>query len=170
MSLGPKNPLNPPQELNRLSFYFYAHRYNNKGAHVRQNLTATDSKTTVLLRVASYLGRPQKVVAVADARAELRRTLELAAKGSVVLTNNGEPAAAVVPFSTLVDMRRALLHFLVEEMGASFALSRQCFRARRKDASLSSEEELEKLVGEALKAARRREKSIKKKPDSRTKR
>ena len=57
-----------------------------------------DEKAAALLRVASYLGRPQQFMAIADARAKMRRTLELAAKGSVVLTTHGEPAAAVVPF------------------------------------------------------------------------
>src|SRR6266704_1626643 len=116
----------------------------------------TDDKAATLLRVASYLGRPQKFMAVGDASAEMRRTLELATKGSVVLTTHGEPEAAVVPFTTLEDMRRALLHLLVEEMGSSFALSGERLRPQRKDAPESSEEELEALVGAALKKARRR--------------
>ena len=49
-------------------------------------------------------------MAEAEARAEMRRTLEMVAKGSVVLTTHGEPEAAVVPFTTLEDMRCALLH------------------------------------------------------------
>ena len=86
---------------------------------------------------------------VADARAEMRRTLQMVAKGSVVLTTHGEPEAAVVPFTTLEDMRRALLHLLVEERGASFARSQKRVRSQRKNvsASTTSEEELEKLVG-----------------------
>jgi antitoxin (DNA-binding transcriptional repressor) of toxin-antitoxin stability system len=123
---------------------------------MRHNLTNSNENAAALLRVASYLGRPQKFMAVGDARAEMRRTLELAAKGSVVLTTHGEPEAAVVPFTTLEDMRRALLHLLVEEMGSSFALSRERLRPQRKDVPASSEEELETLVGEALKKARRR--------------
>ncbi|MBA3572509.1 MAG: hypothetical protein H0W34_11165 [Pyrinomonadaceae bacterium] len=134
----------------------YAHLYNTVGGDMKQNLTTTDDKAAALLRVASYLGRPQKFMAVADARAEMRRTLELAAKGSVVLTTHGEPEAAVVPFTTLEDMRRALLHLLVEEMGSSFARSQKRARSQRADVPASSEEELEALVGEAVKKARRR--------------
>src|SRR5713226_9680441 len=119
-------------------------------------VTSTDDQATALLRVASYLGRPQKFMAVGDARAELRRTLELAAKGSVVLTTHGEPEAAVVPFTTLEDMRRALLHLLVEEMGSSFERTQARARSQKRDAPAASEEELEALVGEAVKKARRR--------------
>ena len=115
-----------------------------------------DDKAAALMRVASYLGRPQKFMPVADARAEMRRTLELVAKGSVVLTTHGEPEAAVVPFTTLEDMRRALLHLLVEEMGSSLARSKERARSQRGDVPESSEEELEALVGEAVKKARRR--------------
>jgi len=57
----------------------------------------TDDKAAALLRVASYFGRPQSFIPVAGASAEMRRTLELASKGSVVLTTHGEPVAAVVP-------------------------------------------------------------------------
>jgi antitoxin (DNA-binding transcriptional repressor) of toxin-antitoxin stability system len=123
---------------------------------MKNELSNSNDKAAALLRVASYLGRPQKFMAVGDARAEMRRTLALAAKGSVVLTTHGEPEAAVVPFATLEDMRRALLHLLVEEMGSSFALSRERLQPQRKDALASSEEELKTLVGEALKKARRR--------------
>lgn len=125
---------------------------------MKQDMTNADDRAAALLRVASYLGRPQKFMPVADARAEMRRTLELVAKGSVVLTTHGEPEAAVVPFTTLEDMRRALLHLLVEEMGSSFARSQKRVRSQRKDlpASKSSEEELEKLVGEIVRGARRR--------------
>jgi antitoxin (DNA-binding transcriptional repressor) of toxin-antitoxin stability system len=122
---------------------------------MKQNLSITNDKAAALVRVASYLSRPQKFMAVADARAEMRRTLELAAKGSVVLTTHGEPEAAVVPFTTLEDMRRALLHLLVEEMGSSFARSKERARSQG-DVPASSEEELEALVGEAVKKARRR--------------
>ena len=93
---------------------------------------------------------------IADARAEMRRTLELAAKGSVVLTTHGEPAAAVVPFTTLEDMRRALLHLLVDEMGASFERSQERARSQKSNVPAITEEELEALVGEAVKKARRR--------------
>src|SRR5213592_1232973 len=108
----------------------------------------TEDKTAALLRVASYLGRPQKFMPVGDARAEMRRTLELAAKGSVVLTTHGEPAA-VVPFTTLEDMRRALSHLLVEEIGSSFERSQERARSQSRDVPATSEEELQSLVGEA---------------------
>ena len=122
---------------------------------MRQEVT-TDDKAGALMRVASYLGRPQKFMPVGDARAEMRRTLELVAKGSVVLTTHGEPAAAVVPFTTLEDMRRALLHLLVEEIGASFERAQESARSQRGDTPATSEEELEALVGEAVKKARKR--------------
>ena len=115
-----------------------------------------DDKAAALLRVASYLGRPQKFMPVGDARAEMRRTLELVAKGSVVLTTHGEPAAAVVPFTTLEDMRGALLHLLVEEMGSSLERTQERARSQRGDVPATSEEELETLVGKAVKKARRR--------------
>src|SRR5437660_12894177 len=116
---------------------------------------STDENTAALLRVASYLGRPSKLMPIADARAEMRRTLELATKGSVVLTTHGEPAAAVVPFTTLEDMRSALLHLLVEEIGSRFERSQETARSQRGDVPATSEEELEALVGEAVKRARR---------------
>ena len=122
---------------------------------MRQEVT-TDDKAAALLRVASYLGRPQKFMPVGDARAEMRRTLELAAKGSVVLTTHGEPAAAVVPFTTLEDMRGALLHLLVEEIGSSFERSQERAGSQKRNVPATSEEELEALVGEAVKKARRR--------------
>src|SRR5882672_11333549 len=122
------------------------------GDHMKSNVTSTDDQAAALLRVASYLGRPQKFMAVADARAEMRRTLEMVAKGSVVLTTHGEPEAAVVAFTTLEDMRRALLHLLVDEMGSSFARSQKSVRSQRKHVptSASNEEGTEKLVGEVL--------------------
>jgi antitoxin (DNA-binding transcriptional repressor) of toxin-antitoxin stability system len=96
--------------------------------------------------------RPQKFMAVADARAEMRRTLEMVAKGSVVLTTHGEPEVAVVPFTILEEMRRALLHLLVDEMGSSFARSQKSVRSQRKHVptSASNEEGTEKLIGEVL--------------------
>ena len=123
---------------------------------MKRHADFADDKSAALLRVASYLGRPQKFMAVGDARAEMRRTLELATKGSVVLTTHGEPEAAVVPFTTLEDMRRALLHLLVEEMGSSFARSKERAQSQRGDVPASSEEELQALVGEVVKKARRR--------------
>jgi antitoxin (DNA-binding transcriptional repressor) of toxin-antitoxin stability system len=104
------------------------------------------------LRVASYLGRPQRFIPVADARAEMRRTLKMVAKGSIVLTIDGEPEAAIVPFTTLEDMRRILLPLLVQEMDSSFASAQNSVRSPREDvpAFTTGEEELEKLVGETV--------------------
>lgn len=133
---------------------------------MREELTTND-KAAALLRVAAYLGRPRKFMPVGDARAEMRRTLELAAKGSVVLTTHGEPAAAVVSFTTLEDIRRALLHALVEEIGSSFERSRKRARSQGRDVPVTSEEELEALVAEAVKNARKRNgKSSRKTPRS----
>lgn len=115
-----------------------------------------EDKAASLLRIASYLSRPQKFMAVADARSEMRRTLEMAAEGSVVLTTHGEPEAAVVPFTTLEDMRRALLHLLVGEMESSFIRTQERAREGQDEAPPTSEEEIETLVGEALRGARRR--------------
>jgi len=72
----------------------------------------------------------------------------------VVLTSHGEPAAAVVPFTTLEDMRRALLHLLVAEMDATFAHSQHRLKSRRQEPEPSTEEDIETLVGEALRRAR----------------
>lgn len=84
-----------------------------------------------LLRVASYLGRPQKFIPFADAQAEMRRTMELVSKGSVVLTTRGDSEVAVVPFTTLEDMRRALRHLLIEEMESSLEHSKKRVRSQR---------------------------------------
>ena len=116
---------------------------------------ATDERAAALLRVAAYLSRPQKFMAVGEARAEMRRTLELAEEGSVVLTTHGEPEAALVPFATLEDMRRALMQLLVSEMEASFARARERVREEGVDAEATDEEELGSLVGEAVRTARR---------------
>lgn len=123
---------------------------------MKQDLNSADAKAAALLRVASYLGRPQTFLTVANARAEMRRMLEMAAEGSVVLTTHGEPEAAVVPFTTLEDMRRALVDLLVAEMESRFAHSRESLGSRRKDVPTSGDDELETLVGEAVRGARRR--------------
>lgn len=130
-----------------------------RGDSMKQDLSPSDDKAAALLRVVSYLGRPQKFMPVAEARAEMRRTMDLVSKGSVVLTMHGEPEAAVVPFTTLEDMKRALLHLLVEEMSSSLALSKERVRSQRREPIETSEEELEALVGEAIKKARRRKSS-----------
>src|ERR687889_467371 len=98
------------------------------------NTAAADERSAALLRVAAYLSRPQKFMAVGEARAEMRRTLEMAEEGSVVLTTHGEPEAAVVPFATLEDMRRALMQLLVSEMEASFARAQEKAREGGEDA------------------------------------
>src|SRR5215210_96310 len=129
--------------------------------------TAADERAAALLRVAAYLSRPQKFMAVGEARAELRRTLELAEEGSVVLTTHGEPEAAVVPFATLEDMRRALMQLLVSEMETSFARAQERAGAGREDAPATSDEELESLVGEAIRTARRKARTSPKRKASR---
>lgn len=130
--------------------------------------TVSDERAEALLRVASYLSQPQQFMAVGEARAELRRTLEMVEKGSVVLTTHGEPEAAVVPFATLEDMRRALMQLLVSEMEASFARTQEGqARADGKDAPETSEEELGSLVGEAVRAARRKTRTSTKRKASR---
>jgi hypothetical protein len=48
-----------------------------------------------VLRIAEYLSRPQKFMPVAEARAEMKRTLEMAEKGSVVLTAHSEPQVTI---------------------------------------------------------------------------
>lgn len=115
---------------------------------------AGDDKAGALLRVAAYLSRPQKFMAVAEARSEMRRTLKMAERGSVVLTTHGAPEAAVVPFETLEDMRRALLHLLVVEIEQSFTHLQSVTR-HDEAAPETSEEEMESLAGKALRAARR---------------
>lgn len=117
--------------------------------------SAADGRAAALLRVAAYLSRPQKFMAVGEARAEMRRTLEMAEKGSVVLTTHGEPEAAVVPFETLEDMRRALMQLLLSEMEASFARAQGRAGEGGGGVEATSEEELESLLGEAVRAGRR---------------
>lgn len=110
--------------------------------------------TLGLLKVARYLSRPQQFVAVADARAELKRTLERAEKSSVVLTSNGEPAAALVPFSTLESIRDALMQLLVNELEDSFSRA-QLKVTEESPGEPVSEEELESLTRDAVRKARR---------------
>jgi hypothetical protein len=126
-----------------------------------------DDRAAALLQVAAYLGRPQKFMAVADACAEMRRTLEMAEKGSVMLTTHGEPEATVVSFATHEDMRRALIQLLVSEMEASFTCAQERARAGGKDAPETSEAELESLVGEVIRTARQRARNSPKRKASR---
>jgi prevent-host-death family protein len=114
---------------------------------------STDSYTSALLHVAEYLSRPQQFVAVAEARAAFRHTLEQAQQASVVLTANGEPAAALVPFATLEVMRGALLHLLVQALETHFAQV-QAQVARTPPAEPTSEAELEALVDDVVRRAR----------------
>ena len=129
--------------------------------------TVADERAAALLRVASYLTRPQQFMAVGEARAEMRQTLRMAEKGSVVLTTHGEPEAAVVPFATLEDMRRALMQLLVSEMETSFARTQERAGAGIEDAPATSDEELESLVGEAIRTARRKARTSPKQKASR---
>jgi len=114
----------------------------------------TDPYTTALLRVAEYLSRTPQFVAVAEAQAAFRHTLEMAHQASVVLTTNGEPAAALVSFATLEAMRGALRHLLVEAMEASFAQA-QAQVVSAPQAEPTSEAELEALVDDVVRRARR---------------
>jgi prevent-host-death family protein len=107
----------------------------------------------MLVRIADYLSRPQQFIAVAEARAALRHTLDRAQEASVVLTNKGEPAAVIVPFTTLEAMRGALLHLLAQEMETSFRqLQTQVSSEPRGEST--SESELETLVSDAVQRSR----------------
>jgi prevent-host-death family protein len=115
-----------------------------------------ESSVAPLLQAADYLSRPQQFLAVAEARAEFRETLKKAAKHSIVLTNNGEPQAAIVPFETLEAMRGALLQLLLSEIQGSFGRMQHQITAESaqqaedgKQPEPTSEEELESLVREA---------------------
>ncbi len=154
--LGSNTELPRYQENEWPFLFLYANLYNEFQLMLMKQEATTQETATALLRVAAYLGRPQNFIPVADARAEMRRTLDLAAKGSVVLTTHGEPAAAVVSFAALVDMRHAVLHLLVDEMGASFERSQERAGSQKRNVSTPSEEELEALVGEAVRNARKR--------------
>jgi hypothetical protein len=114
----------------------------------------THSYTTTLLRVAEYLSRPQQFVAVTEAQAAFGRTLDMAHQTSVVLTTNGEPTGALVSFATLEAMRSALQHLLVEAMETSFTQV-QAQVASAPHAEPTSEAELEALVDEVVRRARR---------------
>lgn len=117
-------------------------------------LTQTNNGTQALLHVADFLARPQRFIAVAEARAGLRETLEQVQAGSIILTNNGVPSAAIVPFGTLEEMRQAIMRLLVDEMGQS--LKQTQTRAQELPASEpTSEVELEALARAAVRRARR---------------
>lgn len=116
-----------------------------------QSVSHAESSVIALKRVADYLSRPQQFLAVGEARAELRRTLEEASKHSVVLTNNGLPQAAIVPFETLEAIRGALLQLLVGEMQASFERLQQklILDSGQGQPEPTTEAELESLVRQA---------------------
>jgi hypothetical protein len=78
----------------------------------------------------------------------------MAHQASVVLTTNGEPVGALVSFATLEAMRGALQHLLVEAMETSFT-QMQAQVASALHAEPTSEAELEALVDEVVRHARR---------------
>ena len=116
----------------------------------------SESRAQALLHAADYLSRPQQFVAVAEARAALRHTLERVHQGSVVLTHNGEPEAALIPFTTLEAIRSALIHLLVDHMQASHE-QRQDQAAHEPPGEATDEAELDALVGDAVRRARQRQ-------------
>jgi hypothetical protein len=121
---------------------------------MRQSATKQiESHARMLLQVAEYLSRPQQFIAVAEARAAFRQTLERAHEASIVLTANGEPTVALVSFATLEAMRGALLHLLVGEMEASLGRV-QAQVGSTPHAEPTSETELEVLVDDAIRRAR----------------
>ncbi len=111
------------------------------------------SSAAHLLTVADYLSRPQHFLAVAEARSGLRQAMDDASKQSVVLTNNGQPQAAIVPFQTLEAMRSALLQLLVGGMQVSFERLQQQVAAQpangQHEPETTTEAELESLVKQA---------------------
>jgi PHD/YefM family antitoxin component YafN of YafNO toxin-antitoxin module len=111
------------------------------------------SSAAHLLQVADYLSRPQQFLAVAEARSGLRQAMDDASKQSVVLTNNGQPQAAIVPFQTLEAMRSALLQLLVGGMQVSFERLQQDVAAKTANGQhqqeATTEDELESLVRQA---------------------
>lgn len=88
-----------------------------------------------------------------EAWVALRHTLDKAQEASVVLTTNGEPAAVIVPLTTLEAMRSALLHLLAQEMETSFTrLQTQVNSEPRGEPT--SEAELESLVSDTMQHSR----------------
>lgn len=125
-----------------------------------------EMKTSALLQVAGFLARPQRFVAVAEARAGLRETLEQAQAGSIVLTNNGAPAAAIIPFATLEAMRQTVMGLLVGEMEASLQRTQAQVQATP-PGEPTSEEELETIARAAVRQARRPAKQFAKRRSAR---
>src|SRR5260370_29625734 len=120
----------------------------------RMSTSVREAGADTLLQVARYFRKPQRFVPVADARAELRQTLEAVSRGSIVITTHGEPQAAIVDFETFEAVRGAVMHLLLTEMEASFSRRQEAVRQQAKSPRETSEDELEKLVGEALHKAR----------------
>ena len=108
-----------------------------------------------LLRVAKYFCKPQRFIPVGDIRAEMRQTLEIVSQGSVVVTTHGEPQAAIVDFETFEAVRGAVTHLLLAEMEASFTRTQEAVRRQSERVVQTSEDELEKLVDEAVHMARK---------------
>jgi PHD/YefM family antitoxin component YafN of YafNO toxin-antitoxin module len=124
-------------------------------AKMAKTEASIDQEAVAVLSVADYLSRPQKFMPVAEARAEMKRTLEMAEKGSVVLTAHGEPQAAIVDFETLETMRGAVMQLLMAGMGAS--LQRTQARVIAEGAGPeTSFSELDLLVDEAVREGRRK--------------
>jgi len=118
-----------------------------------------------LLRVADYLRKPQRFMPVADARKGMRQTLEAVTKGSVVITTHGEPQAAIVDFETFEAVRGAVMRLLLAEMETSLARAQEAVRKQPEMMVLPDDEELETLVGAAIRKARRNsKKTVRRKP------
>ena len=117
-------------------------------------VTTPTNGAAALLHVADFLARPQRFLAVAEARAGLRETLEQAQTGSVILTNNGVPAAAILPFATLEEIRQAVMRLLVDEMASSLKRTQAVAQALP-SGEPTSEAELETLARTAVRRARR---------------
>jgi prevent-host-death family protein len=117
-----------------------------------------DQAADAVLRIAEYLSRPQKFMPVAEARAEMKRTLEIAEKGSVVLTAHGEPLAAIVDFETLETMRGAVMQLLMAGMDASFQRTQARIRAEGVGPKTNFDE-LDSLVDDAVRTGRRARRS-----------
>ena len=118
-------------------------------------MSSIDQEAVAILRIADYLSKPQKFMPVAEARAEMKRTLEIAEKGSVVLTAHGEPQVAIVDFETLETMRGAVMQLLIAGMDTS--LHRTQARVSAEGAGPeTSFDELDSLVDEAVRQGRRK--------------
>lgn len=118
-------------------------------------VASIDQEAVAVLRIADYLSKPQKFMPVAEARAEMKSTLERAEKGSVVLTAHGEPQAAIVDFKTLETMRGAVMQLLMAGMDASLQRTQARVSAEGVGPETSFDE-LDALVDEAVREGRRK--------------